>query len=117
MPFPASDADWETVARLVTGELSPDEAAKVRVAIAQDPALARLLASLEHRAQETERVDVEAALASVHTRMGTQAGPALRLERPSRAWYTETWVRAAAAVVVIAGATWALTGRQQKPEV
>ncbi|HYV96839.1 MAG TPA: FecR domain-containing protein, partial [Gemmatimonadaceae bacterium] len=76
-----------------------------------------LLASLEHRAQETERVDVEAALASVHTRMGRNAASALKLERPSRAWYAETWVRAAAAVVVIAGATWALAGRQQKPEV
>lgn len=67
---------WEALARWAAGESPPDEAARVRRWLAEDPARARLLDGMSaalHRleAKPPADLDVEAALRRVHERMDT----------------------------------------------
>lgn len=79
---PASDADWDALARYVTGESPRAEAEAVRAWLAADPErqemldlLVRSMAALEHRPPAD--LDVESALRSAKARLEAEAGVAL----------------------------------------
>jgi len=132
---PELDAQWEALARLISGECTPDEARRLRAELARDPARASLLAELERAiATQTEpplaASEVEQALAAVRARRDvdevahTVARPdviSLRARRDARRgsgrspWRTNG-LRAAAAVLVVAGASvvWRATHRPDR---
>jgi transmembrane sensor len=104
----ANIPDWDAIARFLAGESSVEEAAIVQRWLEANPVEKDLVARLD-AAVTTDApadVDVEAALALVHARMGdTARPPRLRLERggaPAR-WRTMTVgaILTAAAVVGI----------------
>jgi transmembrane sensor len=120
---PEIDAQWEALARLISGECTPDEAQRLRLELARDPARASLLAALERAvATQTEPPlpanQVESALAAVLARRDVRgdgravADPAVISLGERRAellaahsrWRTNG-LRAAAAVLVVAGAS------------
>lgn len=103
---PANVPDWEAIARFLAGESSDDEAKSVQRWLEANPAEKDLVARLD-AAVTTDPpadVDIEAALARVHARMGEgQQRPRLTIDRghsPSR-WRTMTVgaLLAAAAIV------------------
>src|SRR5262249_29972910 len=102
---PESIPDWDTLARFVAGESSADEISHVTQWLDANPAERALLERLsEVTAASTESgIDVEAALAKVHARMG-QSHPATRsiTEAPSRRrWWPLTSVAVLAAAAAI----------------
>ena len=114
----AGSADWEALARYLAGESSPAEAAAMRDWLAANPARAELVSTLERSVgrlayRAPADLDVEAALRRVHARMDepvvhalpARGAPAAAPAAPARRrWLTPGALRAAAAVVVLAGA-------------
>ena len=103
---PANVPDWEAIARFLAGESSDEEAKSVERWLEANPVEKDLVARLD-AAVTTDAptdIDVEAALARVHARMGdAQQRPRLTLDRghsPTR-WRTVTVgaLLAAAAIV------------------
>jgi len=94
---PDTPETWEAVGRFLSGESTPEEAARVRAWLAADPARAELVDTIDTAIGRLPRqadVDVEAALRRVKAR---------RVEGPkSFAWRT-TLIRIAAAVLVVLG--------------
>lgn len=109
-PFPPET--WEAIARFVTGESAPEEAAALQRWLAEDPARERLISALrlpiERLRSTPPDVDVEAALRATRARA---LQPALQVlgsyttsSRPALAW--RRWqpaLAAAAAIVLIVG--------------
>lgn len=104
---------WERIARLVAGEGTPAELAELERWLAADPARAELVGRLRAAVDRAARaspadLDVEAALARVHDRMAAgqvrplASAPSLRARRPL---WQSTLLRAAAAVIILLGAT------------
>src|ERR1043165_6884858 len=81
MTAPATPPDWDTIARFLTGESDTGEAAVVRAWLEAHPEDRALVEKLDTATVDaTADVDVEAALARVHQRMGAPR-PSLKLER------------------------------------
>lgn len=100
--------DWEKVGRYLAGESPPDEAATVRRWLEQHPEDARLLEALNTAAQVARaesRVDIEAALRIVKTRMHAQPPPPARTYAfgSAQSWRRYASWAAAAAVILVAG--------------
>ena len=138
---PDPDAEWEALARLIAGECTPEESRDLREELARDPARASQLRALE-RALATLAVEssdtplppaqIEAALAAVLARRDLPADeraavtdpdvirlperPSVRLGQIPREWRTNA-MRAAAAVLVVAGASllWRATHQANRP--
>jgi transmembrane sensor len=130
---PDLDAEWEGLARYLAGESDPDEARRFRERLAREPRQAELVRALDAAlAAPTEHPipaeEVEAALASDMARRGRSAEVAspggagvLSIDRrtrptpPGRApslWRAPA-MRAAAAVLLLAGATFVWRGRSE----
>jgi len=132
--FDASDspqsADWEAFARHLTGEATPESAARVSELMG-DPFTADMLASLEDATSRLsdgvpQDLEVEAALASVKERMKTAETRPLKLEAPNRTsrtaapvprWRVPFPAIAAAGLIVIGLGTWFSTGKRSEPDV
>jgi len=103
---PANVPDWEAIARFLAGESSDEEAKSVQRWLEENPVEKDLVGRLDAAvtADVPTDIDVEAALARVHARMGdAQQRPRLTLDRghsPAR-WRTVTVgaLLAAAAIV------------------
>lgn len=102
----ANIPDWDAIARFLAGESSAEEAKSVQRWLEANPVEKELVARLDAAvtADAGADVDVEAALARVHARMGeTERRPRLTLDRghPPARWRTVMVgaVLAAAAVV------------------
>lgn len=103
---PAKIPDWDAIARFLAGESSVDEANRVQRWLEANPLEKDLVAQLDAAVTTNAPgdIDVEAALARVHARMGeTQRRPRLTIDRgrsPAR-WRTVTVgaLLAAAAIV------------------
>lgn len=129
----AEDADWDALARYLAGESSPDEAAQMRRWLDARPERAELVAAMQRALEPLAGsapadIDVEHALRTVHARIAADvapARPAVTVMRgdarrlPPR-WHARTvpvWqrtgLRAAAAVLLVAGA--ALIWRNTQP--
>ena len=123
----AEDADWEALARYLAGESSPDEAAQMRRWLDARPERAELVAAMQRALaplaeREPSDIDVEGAWRTVRARMAADATgvPAARppvtvvrdhASRLPPRWHVRTvpaWqrtgLRAAAAVLLVAGA-------------
>src|SRR5262245_35669938 len=115
--------DWEKLGRYLAGEASADEAAEMRRWLDEHPSDARLVEALDPARvrRATSRVDVEAALRRVKTRMHGTA-PAATTAGPWR-WRFGVGmaeaIAAAAAIILVASVTlWRSIGREQKaPEI
>jgi transmembrane sensor len=106
---------WEAVARYVTGESTPEESDRIRHWLTADPGRAELIAALDRALQRlptptTTDLNVEAALQRVKARFdepkvyelgSIKSIPAEPFRRP----WSRTLVRAAAAVIVVLGAS------------
>src|SRR4051812_46399019 len=107
------DAEWEAIARFLAGESTPGEATSVeqRLTESSDQAvllavLGRVTSRLAH--EPLPDVDVEKALARVHTRFtesGMRSLDGARARRRFVAAQPARWMALAAAVVVIAATT------------
>jgi transmembrane sensor len=119
---PDLDAEWEALARFLAGESAPDEEQRLRGVLAADPDRAALLAALDAALTIPSQAplasaEVEAALVAVRARRGPELanegspGSAPLRERPSvqlarlRWQWRHAGLRAAAAVLVVAGAS------------
>src|SRR6476660_1186026 len=82
-PVNGPPPDWDTLARFLAGESSPDEAARVERWLDENPQDRELVQGLNAAAvSEPASVDVEAALRQVHARLGDErVAPRLTLER------------------------------------
>ena len=81
MTAPATPPDWDAIARYLAGESDAGEAAVVRAWLETHPEDRALVERLDAAAVDAVAdVDVEAALARVHQRMGAPR-PSLKLER------------------------------------
>jgi len=101
--------DWDAIARFYAGESSPAEAVRIGEWLATNPDEQALLDGLDRAVDRAVNdVDVEAALARVHARMGepSAARPRLAIHRassaPRRRWQMAAGILAAAAVAGIA---------------
>jgi transmembrane sensor len=119
---PDLDAEWEALARFLAGESDPEEERRLRGVLAGHPDRAALLAALDAalsaapEAQLTTE-EIEAALVAVRARRGPELaaegsrGRVPLRERPSvqlarlRWQWRHAGLRAAAAVLVVAGAS------------
>lgn len=122
---PPSD-DWDALARFVAGEGTPEERADVTRRLEQEPALAALLEALDRALHVPEPVtptaaEVESALASVLARredrreaVEPRRAPVVSLDSYRSRW-RDARFRAAAAVLVVAGA--GLLWKSLSPEV
>jgi len=113
-------ADWDTLARHLAGESTPEEAVRIQALLADYPENRDLLEALDHAisrlpAGTTSEIDVEGALRRVKARAATESTPPLQLhaERRSSApparrpqWRTRFPAIAAAAILVISLGTW-----------
>jgi transmembrane sensor len=107
--------DWDAIARYVAGEGTPDERASMRRMLEANPARAALVNALDAAVRFPEPVaptaaEVDAALASVLARRedsrpiaDTRRSPVVSLDAYRSRW-REARFRAAAAVLVVAGA-------------
>lgn len=127
--FPDEAELWEALARYVTGESKPEESDRIRQWLAVDPNRAELIAALDRSLQRLPAttptdIDVEAALQRVKTRFdepkvyelgGVKSIPA----EPHRRRWSTTLVRAAAAVIVVLGASlvWRAAQERETPLV
>lgn len=114
------DARWALLARHVAGEATPVETAAVEAWLAADASRAQALAAVRAAAGETAwatpaGVDVEAALAKVHTRMRAPQAAAIgsapsRIAAGTATPMSRRWVplAAAATLVLAAGLGWFL---------
>ncbi|HEY4129007.1 MAG TPA: FecR domain-containing protein [Gemmatimonadaceae bacterium] len=79
--------DWDAIARFLAGESTDEEAARVQQWLEENPADRALAEQLDEALKldapdaSVPTVDVESALALVHSRMGEAASPKLGLER------------------------------------
>jgi transmembrane sensor len=98
---------WDTLARYLAGESSPDETAQVRAWLAADPSRAELLDALNRSlstiAAAPENIDVEAALRRVSARIDEPAVHAIEAarDRKQRAGRPPVWLAWAAAVAAV----------------
>lgn len=105
------DAGWARLARYLAGESSPAEAAAVEQWAAADPAHRELLAELSDTwtgAAGGPRWDTNQAFARVQARIGAAdakraAPPVIPMRRRPAPRSATPWLRAAAAVVLLAG--------------
>jgi transmembrane sensor len=116
--FPATDDEWTLAARYVAGELSDVEAATVRARLRAAGDEGEFLEKLRtiRPAAAPHRVDVEAALRTVRSRMDAGDAPdigRIPARRPVPA-SPALW-RVAAAVVLIAGIGYVATRSAPKP--
>lgn len=122
---PSQVADWEALARYLTGESSSEEKDGLEARLAAKPEDKALVAALgavmERMAVESPRgLDVEAALENVKTRLHRPEPRVLRVDRaragnrPPVRWRVPVIALAAAAVLVI-GVTKYLTLRPDRP--
>src|SRR5437763_1965314 len=83
MMAPSTPPDWDSIARFLASECSDEEATQVRAWLEANPLDRELVERLGASAivDTPADVDVEAALARVHQRMGEPATPRLTLER------------------------------------
>jgi transmembrane sensor len=122
-PATREPEEWEALARYLAGESPPAEAEAVRAWLAADPARAGMVSELDAvldraAAAAPADVDVEAALARVHARMGEPKVIPISTRRPAAApartsgWRSPALRIAAAAVLMIGGAllVWRLIG-------
>ena len=111
----SANDDWDALARYVAGEGTPEERDAFRRMLEANPARAALVGALDDALRMPEPLaptpaEVEAALASVLAQRGdTRTGPATRRAPVvSISAYRSRWqdarLRAAAAVLVVAGA-------------
>jgi transmembrane sensor len=110
MTTPASPPDWDAIARYLSGESPPEEAATVRAWLDANPGDRDLVERLNRSAtiESAADVDVETALRRVHQRMAEPARVRLTLERGGAAEkkrHTITWFVAAAAAALLIVAT------------
>ena len=129
---PELDAQWEGLARFLAGESSPEEEQRIRSLLAAEPEHAALLNALDAALARPEESalssrEVDAALASVMARREPASGGARALSpdvlpfapRPSaplrqlRSRWRSAGMRAAAAVLVVAGVS--LVWRASRP--
>jgi|SRR5688572_5706717 len=121
-PNPDPSPDWEALARHLSGESSPEEAARIEALLAARPDDREMLTALEravseHAAEAPAGLDVEAALAQVKARKDF-SGPALTVHAnrtpaapPTRTrWRVAVPAIAAAAVLAIGLASWLRPG-------
>ena len=105
---------WDALARFVTGENTPAEAAQVREWLAEDPARQELIAALNRSIERVAQapaanLDVEGALRRVKSQMQEPNVLSLDLARAGRAerglspWRTMGFRAAAAIVIVVSG--------------
>jgi transmembrane sensor len=109
--------NWEAVARYLAGESPADEQAAVRQWLADHPADAKMVGALDDvlgrltlGAEAEAGIDVEAALARVKARRGTDVIPLRR----SFNWVP---IAAAAGIVLVAGLWWSKSARSPEPAV
>jgi transmembrane sensor len=113
--FPDEAELWEALARYVTGESNPEESDRIRGWLAVDPVRAELVAALDRSFQRlpittAADLDVDAALQRVKARFDEPkvyelgAFKSIPAEPSTRRW-SRTLVRAAAAVIVVLGAS------------
>jgi transmembrane sensor len=107
--------DWDAIARYVAGEGTPDERESMRRTLEESPARAALVGALDDALRTPVPVaptsaEVEAALASVLSRRDdvrpvadTRRSPVVSLDAYRSRW-RDARLRAAAAVLVVAGA-------------
>jgi ferric-dicitrate binding protein FerR (iron transport regulator) len=109
---PDSVPDWDTLGRFVAGESSADEMSQVGKWLDANPAERALLERLTEvtAAAPVAGIDVEAALASVHARMGERTPAALS---PASARAKLRWQPLAFASLLAAAAVVALFVRRQ----
>jgi transmembrane sensor len=116
------DADWESVARYLAGACAPDEARRMLEQLERNPERGALVAALDAALvmpdeQPLSATEVERALAAVRARVASEAAdpshdgvvpirerPTARLARIRWKWQ-HAGIRAAAAVLVVAGAS------------
>jgi transmembrane sensor len=121
---PDLDADWEALARFLAKESTPEEDRRIRDGLAADADRAALVESLDAALRPEAQsplssADVEAALAAVLARRDAER-PALSVLRPEstpgaerptvqvarmRSQWRRAGLRAAAAVLIVAGAS------------
>jgi len=130
---PELDAEWEELARFLAGESSPEEQRRLRTRLARDPERAALVQALDAALTPPDEPpltadDVDRALASVMARRepvaphgvpaSTDVVPIHGRTRPQLAGVRAPWrtaaLRAAAAVIVVAGA--GLLWRATRPD-
>jgi transmembrane sensor len=103
---PDSVPDWDTLGRFVAGESSADEMSQVGKWLDANPAERALLDRLTEvtAAAPVAGIDVEAALARVHARMGERTPAALSpaSARAKRRWQPLAFVSLLAAAAVVA---------------
>jgi transmembrane sensor len=121
---PDLDAEWEELARFLAGESSPEEQRRLRARLARDPDRAALVQALDAALTTPDEMplsadDVERALAAVMARrepaqaIPLRGRPTARVARLRSRW-RQAGLRAAAAVVVVAGAS--LVWRASRPD-
>jgi len=110
-----SSADWDTLARYIAGECTPDESREMARVLEADPARASLLYALDEAVRAPDptppaAAEIEAALASVRaraadtpSRTGSQRASVISLDSYRSRWRDARFA-AAAAVLVVAGA-------------
>src|SRR5450830_1099863 len=110
-----SSADWDTLARYIAGECTPDESREMARVLEADPARASLLYALDEAVRAPDptppaAAEIEAALASVRaraadtpSRTGSQRASVISLDSYRSRWRDMRFA-AAAAVLVVAGA-------------
>jgi transmembrane sensor len=131
---PDLDAEWEALARFLAGECDPEEASLLRERLEREPERADLVRALDAALAAPEEQplaadEVEAALASVMARRdgsaetpsGARVQSIDRRRRPATGERTPSFwrapaVRAAAAVLLLAGATFVWRGRSTTAE-
>jgi transmembrane sensor len=115
LPENDQNVDWDAIARYLAGEGTPEERESMRRTLEANPARAALLGTLDDVLRVSEPVpptsaEVDAALASVLMRRDDRRAPAETRRSPviSLDSYRTRWrsarLRAAAAVLVVAGA-------------
>jgi transmembrane sensor len=129
---PDLDAQWEGLARFLAGESSPDEERRIRAQLAADPEREHLLNALDGALARPEEIplsarEVDAALSSVMARRALpidqdrsgspdviplRPRPSAQL-RQMRSRWRSAGVRAAAAVLLVAGVS--LVWRATRP--
>src|SRR4051812_28656616 len=127
---PDIDAEWESLARYLAGECSPDEARRMRERLEQDGEKGALISALDAALtmpQETplSSAEVERALDAVRARAAQERAsgevggvlpfperPTVRSARMRWEW-RRAGLRAAAAVLVVAGGS--LLWREMRP--
>lgn len=122
----SSSPDWEALARHLSGESSPDEAARVEALLVERPDDRELLSALDRAmsvmaADIPDDLDVEGALERVKARRDQVVLPALtvhsspreRVTPPVRTgWRVPVPALAAAAILAIGVAGWLTVGRE-----